>query len=241
MNFLRFGVLSACLCLLSGCGIIDYYFLPAPEDTVQEIYENAQDAMRDQRYKDAIESYTKIKDNYPFSPYAIEAELAVGDAYYLLEKYPEAAESYREFETLHPRHQSAPYVLYQIGMSELNSFTSLDRPTTMVQQALEYFNRLQETYPDTDYAAKAKEQIIACRKILAEHELFIGDMFWRMEKYGSARERYLYVVNNYPDVPQVPEHAAKKAEAAYFKDREQKAEQDRRKKHGHWRDWFDWL
>ena len=241
MKFFRFGALMTCLLMLSGCGIIDYFFLPPPEDTVQEIYENAQDAMRDQRYKAAIEGYAKIKDSYPFSPYAVEAELAIGDAYYLLKKYPEASEAYREFETLHPRHQAIPYVLYQIGMSELNSFTSLDRPTTMIQQALEYFTRLQESFPETEYAAKAQEQIIACRKILAEHELFVGDMFWHMEKYGSAYERYLYVVNNFQDVPNVAEHAAQKAEAAYFKDKEQKAELDRREQHGHWRQWFDWL
>ena len=27
---------------LNGCGIIDYYFLTPPEDTAQELFENAQ-------------------------------------------------------------------------------------------------------------------------------------------------------------------------------------------------------
>ena len=78
----------------------------------------------------------RLKDNFPFSPYTVEAELALGDAYYLDERYPEAAESYKDFESMHPRHEAIPYVLYQVGMSDLKSFISVDRPTTAVQESL---------------------------------------------------------------------------------------------------------
>ena len=241
MKLLRLVVLLVCLIALPGCGLIDYYFLPEPEDTAQELYENAGDAMRDKKYGTAAEYYTKIKDNYPFSPYALEAELSLGDAYFLDGKYAEASEAYKEFESLHPRHEAIPYVLYQIGMSELKTFISVDRPTTMIQQALEYFNRLQELYPDSEYATKAGGEIHNCRKLLAEHELYLGDMFWQMKKYGSAWKRYTYIVENFSAVPEVSEHARSKAEAAYFHYTEQTAEESRRKQNGHWSQWFDWL
>ncbi len=137
MKLVRIVVLLRVLALLPGCGIIDYFFLPVPEDTVQEIYENATEAMRDKKYGLAVDYYTKIKDNYPFSPYAIQAELSLADAYFLDEKYQEAAEAYKEFESLHPRHESIPYVLYQIGISEMKMFVSVDTHTTMHQNALE--------------------------------------------------------------------------------------------------------
>ena len=216
-------------------------FLPPPEDTVQEIYELAKDSMQEKKYKTAIKYYTKIKDNYPFSPYALEAELAVGDAYFLLEQYSEASEAYQEFESLHPRHESIPYVLYQIGLSEFKTFYSIDRPTTMVGKALEYFKRVQESYPESEYAIKAAQQITECRKIMAEHEMFVGDMYWQMKKYGSARDRYLYIINNYQDITELKDHAQKKAEAAYYMEKEQQGESDRRKVHGNWRDYFKWL
>lgn len=108
----KLPVLSLLVCLLlSGCGLIDEYFLPVSEDTVQEIYENGNDAMRAGEYAKAAESYARIKDDYPFSPYAVEAELSLADAYFLNKKYAEAAEAYRDFETLHPRHSAIPYVL----------------------------------------------------------------------------------------------------------------------------------
>lgn len=239
--FLRHLILLISLTLLPGCGIIDYYFLPPPEDTAQELYENANDAMREKKYSQAAEYYTKIKDSFPFSPYAVEAELSLGDAYYLNDKYVEASEAYKEFESLHPRHEAMPYVLYQVGMSDLKSFVSVDRPTTMVQEAIEYFNRLREQYPDSEYAAKAATEILAGRKILAEHELYLGDMYWNMKKFGPAWKRYSYVADHFGDVPDVSEHAKEKAKAAYFKFQSTEGEQSRQDVEGSWRKMFDWL
>ena len=238
---LRHLVLAFSVFFLSGCGVIDYYFLPPPEDTAQELYENANDAMRDKDYYKAADYYMRIKDNFPFSPYTVEAELSLGDAYFLDERYPEAAESYKDFESLHPRHEAIPYVLYQVGMADLNSFISVDRPTTALQEALEYFGRLQETFPDSEYAGKAEEQIPKARKIIAEHELYLGDVFWNMKRYGPAWKRYTYVVDNFQDVPEVSEHAKEKALSAYYHYREQQSEEARRQIQGSWREWFDWL
>ncbi len=241
IKFVRILVLLSSFVFLPGCGIIDYFFLPKPEDTAQETFELARDAMQDKKYKEAAEYFAKVKDTYPFSPYAIEAELSLGDAYFLQKKYVEAAEAYKEFESLHPRHASIPYVLYQIGLSSMNQFISVDRPTTMVEQAMEYFNRVQQQFPDTEYSKKSAEQVHECRKRMAEHELYLGDMFWHMKKYGSAWRRYMYIVQTYPDVPEVSTHANEKASAAFHHYQKQLSETERRKLNSNWHEWFKWL
>ena len=119
-----------CTLFLSGCSIVDEYFLPPPDDTVQEIFEAGNDAMREKNYSQAIVYYTRIKDEFPFSPYVIESELALADAHYLDEDYILAAEAYKDFETLHPRHEAIPYVLYQLGMSLKKSYNSIDHSAT---------------------------------------------------------------------------------------------------------------
>lgn len=239
--YFRHLVLAACLLLLSGCGIIDYFFLPPPEDTAQELYEGANDAMQEKNYSQAAQYYTKLKDNFPFSPYTVEAELSLGDAFFLDGKYPEAAEAYKEFESLHPRHEAIPYVLYQVGMSNLKSFISVDRPTTSTQEALEFFGRLRETYPNSEYAQKSVEEMKNCRWLLAEHELYLGDVFWNMNNYGPAWRRYTYIVDNFPDVPEVSAHAKEKALSAYYRYREQQSQKAREQIQGSWKRWFDWL
>ena len=233
--------LLACLMLSSGCGVIDSYFLPVSEDTVQEIYENANDYMLAKEYGKAADSYARIKDDYPFSPYAVEAELSLGDAYFLNEKYDKAAEAYKEFEGLHPRHEAMPYVLFQLGMSLKNSYRSVDQAATGVSEAVDYFSRLQHGYPDTEYAAKVPEQIAECRSLLAKREVYIGDVFLSIENYQSAWARYRYVTENYADVTDVAEYARKQGETAYMRYREKSAEDVREKREGSWKDYFRWL
>lgn len=238
-----FRALTVALCLFfaSGCGMIDYFYLPTPEETAQEIFEAGNDAMRDKNYVKAIAYYTKLKDNFPFSPYTQEAELSLADAQYLDADYQLAADSYKDFEALHPRSEAIPYVLYQTGMSLFNSYNSVDRPATNVQEAMEYFQRLKESYPNNEFAEKAGEYIQKCRVILAERELFLGNMFWRMGKYGSAWHRYSYIVDNFADVPEVHKVASEKAVAAYYRYREQESDEVRVEREGTWKNWFKWL
>ena len=235
-----FGIFILAI-LLNGCGIIDYFYLPPPEDTAQELFEAGNDSMREKNYLAASGYFSKLKDNFPFSPYAVEAELSLADCYFLDEEWGMAAEAYKEFETLHPRHEAIPYVLYNIGMANLNGYPSIDRPSTQVEEAYSYFSRLRESYPTTEYATVAEEKMKECRKLMAEHELFYADFYFRMGRYASALSRYQTIIRDFSDVPEIHSHAEVKAKAAFVKDREQRAESTREKREGSWKQWFDWL
>ena len=241
---MRDKILAISFCimfLISGCGIIDMVYLPPAEDTAQEIFEAANDAMAEKNYVRAVELYNKLRDTYPFSPYTIDAELSLADAYYLDEDYVLAADTYKDFESLHPRHEAIPYVLYQTGMSLMNQFSSVDRATTEVQDAYEYFNRLLQTFPDSPYSKNCEENMARCRKLIAEHELFIADVFWHMKQYGPAWHRYKYIAENFQDVKEVAEHASEKSMAAYHNYREEMSNETRVKRQGSWKKWFRWL
>ena len=41
--------------------------------------------MQEKNYSQAAQYYTKLKDNFPFSPYTVEAEVSLGDAFFLTE------------------------------------------------------------------------------------------------------------------------------------------------------------
>ena len=114
-NLLRSLLLCMSLTLATGCGIIDMIYLPPAEDTAQEIFEAGNDAMAEKNYVRAVELYNKLRDAYPFSPYTTDAELSLADAYYLDGEYVLAAESYKDFESLHPRHKAIEYVKAQFA------------------------------------------------------------------------------------------------------------------------------
>jgi outer membrane protein assembly factor BamD len=226
---------------LSGCGMIDYFYLPPPEDTAQELFEAGNDAMREKDYISASSYFSRLKDNFPFSPYAVEAELALADAYFLDEEWALAAEAYKDFESMHPRHEAIPYVLFSIGVANLNGYPSIDRSPQQVEEAYSYFSRLTESYPDTEYAAGAREQMTRCRRLMAEHDLYVADFYFRMDRYTSALLRYKDIIAKYQDVPEIAEHAQLKAKASLILDTEKRSEETRRQREGSWRQWFDWL
>lgn len=233
--------LLSLIIMLSGCGIIDYFYLPPPEDTAQELFEAGNDAVRDKNYVSAVGYFSKLKDNYPFSPYAAEAELSLGDCYYLDEEWGEASEAYKEFEAMHPGHEAIPYVLFNIGMANINGYPSIDRPTTQIEEAYSYFRRLVESYPGTEYADAAAEKMALTRRIMAEHELYYADFYHRMGRYSSALIRYQFIVANFEDVPDIHEHAKIKAHDTFIEKRRTESEKTREGREGSWKDYFKWL
>ena len=240
-TLIRFMLAAVLVTNLTACGVIDLFYLPVPEETAQELFEAGNDAMRDKDYSAAIGYYTKLKDNYQFSPYTIEAELSLADAFFLDEEWVPAIESYKEFESLHPRHEAIPYVLFNIGMASRHTYRSIDRPITPIEDAYSYFKRISEAYPDSEYAEQAREKMAECRRLMAEHELYIADFYYRIGKYGSAWSRYKNLVEQFKDVPDIYSHAEEKGQAAFIKHREDQARETREKREGSWKQWFDWL
>lgn len=235
-------VFAFVLLAVSGCAWIDSYFLPPAEDTAQELYEAGVDAMNSKEYGDAQEYFSKLKDRFPFSPFALKGEVGLGDAYFMDEEYRLALEAYKEFEALHPNNEEIPYVLYQIGNSNMKMFRTIDRRQENIKEGLEYFYRLVESYPDSEYADPAKDAIVKSRRILCEHEVYVADFFWRTDQFGPAWHRYQYVVENFSDIPDLRDYARKRAEYSYFEYQKSLSEEERMRIQGSWKLWLKkWL
>jgi outer membrane protein assembly factor BamD len=183
--------------LISGCSLFEESH--EMEQNADELVSQGSSAFVAGDYKTAVKSYTDLKDWYPFSKYAILAELKIADAHYHLKAYDEAILAYEEFERMHPRNEAVPYVIYQIGLSWFNQLGSIDRDHTPAKNSLTQFNRLIDQYPESEYAGRAKENIGKCLDNLSGHELYVADFYYKTKKYQAALKRYEYLVENYPE------------------------------------------
>lgn len=190
--FLFFTVILLC----SGCSFFDtpYEMGKSAEELVSE----GSSAFVAEDYKTAVKAYTDLKDWYPFSKYAILAELKIADAHYHLEEYDEAILSYEDFEKMHPRNEAVPYVIYQEGLCWFNQIDTIDRDYTPAKNSMAQFNRLSEQYPGSEFAQKAKKNIQTCLDNISGHELYVANFYFKTEKYKAALKRYEYLVKNYP-------------------------------------------
>jgi outer membrane protein assembly factor BamD len=224
---------------LNGCGVIDYYFLTPPEDTAQELFENARGFMQDKEYGEAIDSLTKLNDRYPFSPYATDARLMLGDAYALDLQFLEAVDAYEEFLNMHPRHEAIDYVLFQIGVNKYSFHHSIDLPHTQLGEAVESFRRLVSGYPQSVYREQALEYIVKCRKLMAEHEMFVADFYFKSGSYRAAWTRYRYIIDTFPELDEFVQLVESKAKVAYYY--AQKEDNDTKRHPSTFKQYFDWL
>ena len=190
-----------CLCLLlivalGGCA----WFETQEEKTANQLAQEGMEAFERGKYRGAIESFEKLRDWYPFSKYASLAELKTADAYYHLEEYEEAVYAYEAFESLHPRNEAIPYVIYQIGRCYYERMESIDRDQTATKKALDTFQRLRQAFPKSSYAMKADSHIKECYEQLAGHEFYVGMFYYKSKHYKTALDRFQTVLDEYPTV-----------------------------------------
>lgn len=176
---------------LSSCA----WFQKKDEKTAEELAAEGMNNFKRRKYEKSLESFRKLKDWYPFSKYAILAELKIADSHYYLKEYEDAIAAYEEFESLHPRNEAIPYVIYQIGRCYFEQIDTIDRDQTSTLKALEMFTRLINQFPESEYAIKAKEHIKKCHHNLAAHEFYVGMFYYNGRQYKAALNRFEAVLN----------------------------------------------
>jgi len=192
-------ILSSCAPLQSAIGNKLFRKGIRGGETPRELARVGMIYFQDKNYKKAIETFQKIRDLHPFSPYTILAELKIADSHYYKKDYDEALAEYEDFEKLHPRNEVVPYVIYQMGMCHFNRRLSIDRDKAATYEALHLFERLVRTYPESKYAAQAKERIKECREVLARHEFYVGKFYFKTKQYEAALGRFGDILREYPD------------------------------------------
>jgi outer membrane protein assembly factor BamD len=149
-------------------------------------------------YSSAIETFQTIIDNYPYSDYAVLAELEIADAYFEQSKYEEALSYYRDFSDLHPQNQKVPYSIFRSALSHQNRVKSPNRDQTATRDTLLYLDRLISKYPHSEYTAEAEELWREMRLQLALQIMGIADFYRKHDEFESAAARYRSLLNEYP-------------------------------------------
>ena len=192
--------------VFSGCGIMGWFGKKKNTDAPPDILaQQGIKELRNKNYIDAIDTFEKLKDRYPYSDQAVLAQIKLADSYYYKKKYDEALQAYKEFEKLHPTNKAVPYCIYREGLCFYRQRSTIDRDQTYTRNAIREFTRLKQKYPKSEYLPKADKYLARCRQDLAEHEFYVGNFYYQQGFYRAALGRYNYLIHNYPDVGQYHE------------------------------------
>lgn len=170
------------------------------ESDPSQLFQEAEEDVKNDHYQIAIEKYRSIRNKFPYSKFAIDAQLRIADVYFLQDAFPEAAVNYESFAELHPKHEKVAYAMFRIGKSYFNDTPStVARDLVSAQRALDAYDGFLHKFPTDAQAEEVKKDVSTLRNSLAEKEVYVGDYYFRNKNYNSATERYKKAARLYPE------------------------------------------
>jgi outer membrane protein assembly factor BamD len=149
-------------------------------------------------YQDAIDKFQDIIDNYPYSEYAVLAELRIADAQFAQHRWDEALNYYRDFAQLHPDHEKVPYTMLRTALCHERQSEKSVRDQTQTREAVAALDQLILRYPNAAETSQAEELWKKLRRKLAKQALTVGDFYFERDEYQSAANRYRSVIDEFP-------------------------------------------
>lgn len=197
------GAAAACSSK-TGAAAVDYSV------SAQKNYEKGLKELDKKDWIAAAKYFGFIKSRFPYSKYAVLAELRLADAEFGAEQYLEAIDSYRLFVKFHPTHEMVAngYVLYRIGEGYYKQLPgdfwlfppSYEKDQSATEDAANELKTFLDKYPDSPYRDRAKEILKLVGKRLADHEWYVARYYWDRRKPMATVLRLRRLLEKYRGV-----------------------------------------
>ncbi len=198
--------------LLSGCGSGESDKEKAAAlsaQPVEALYNNGLDALNARRFATASDQFTALEQNYPFSSWAVNAQIMQGYSLYLQNKYTDAIATLDRFIQLHPAHRDIAYIYYLRALCYYEQIADIQRDQKGTEQAMSALQEVVTRYPNSAFASDARLKIDLCRDHLAGKEMEIGRYYQKQHLYEAAVGRFQRVVDDFQTTAHVPEALAR--------------------------------
>ena len=156
--------------------------------SAQKNYERGLAKLGDKSWAAAAKYFAFIKSRFPYSKYAVLAELRLADAEFGAEQYLEAVDSYKMFVKFHPTHEMVVngYASLRIAEAYYEMLPgdfwilppSYEKDQSSVEDAEEELRNFLEKYPDSQFRKKAEALLAKVGRRLAEHEWYVARYYW---------------------------------------------------------------
>lgn len=195
MQFKKFFLIAALIIFVSGCAF--WQSKDVSKNNPEALYQQGYADYQKGRYEKAIVNFQKLKEQYPLHELALRAELGIADAHFSMKEFGYAEIAYNDFLNLHPANENLSYVMYQIGICHYNQLIDIDRDQTETWKALKEFEKLIVRFPTSKFSFLAEKKVKECKSRLAEHEYYVGELYFKMKHYKAAMLRFENIAKNY--------------------------------------------
>ena len=202
-------LLAACADTGTGDHAVTY------QVTAKQNYEKGIKELKDENYPEAMKFFVFLKQKFPFSKFAVLAELRIADTQFERGHYLEAIDQYKLFGRSHPTHEFVEdgYVGFKICESYYKQIPedffllppAYEKDQSATKDALREIDAFVEKWPKSKYVEQAKKMRAEAVRSLAAAELYVARFYWNRSKYRATAWRLEGMLKEYSGTALDPE------------------------------------
>lgn len=200
--------------LLASCGskqdqdsLLDY------TQSAERQYQEAMDEFDDEDCATADKLFQDVRKKFPFSRFAVLAEIRLADCEFIEGNHSEAAVSYQQFYKAHPTHEEAHYAAFRRGMCYLELIPGdyiitpppHERDQAATRDARAAFTYFLNTYPRSPLRERAEEHLSEVVDALVRHEMYVAEFYLSRDDRRAAAVRLEGIRASFPESSLVPD------------------------------------
>lgn len=181
-------------------------------------YEEAYELLEKKSYLSAIDELEELEARFPYGDYTEQTQLDLIYVRFKALDYPEAVAQADRFIRSYPTHEKLDYALYMKGLGnfymDLGLFDRISetdkaaRDLDSMRDAFQDFDELIQRFPQSPFAADARQRMVHIRNMLAEQELRAANYYARRRAFIASANRAQFVVRHFQESPAMPEALA---------------------------------
>lgn len=148
--------------------------------------------------KRAVEVYSMVIENQPFTAEAARAQYQVGLCRYTTENYLEAAFDYRRVIEDYAGSDWVDEASFGLAMCYYDMALPADYDQTPSQLTVDAVESFATRYPDDERLPGLREKQAEMQERIAQQQLLTAKFYEKRRKFGSAKIYYEVVVDKYP-------------------------------------------
>ena len=164
-------------------------------------------------YKEAIKRFEEVDRQHPYSEWARKALLMSAYSSYQAKEYDDTVAASKRYIALHPGTPDAAYAQFLIASANFDRIPTVQRDQSMTEKALAELEEVSRKFPNTEYAAAARQKMEVVRDQLAGREMDVGRFYMNKRNYTGAINRFKVVVTQYQTTRHVEEALMRLTEA----------------------------
>jgi outer membrane protein assembly factor BamD len=183
------------------------------EQPAAVLYNDGLGRLEKGQYDAAAKKFVELDRQYPHSEWTRKALIMQAHSYYSGGDYDDAIGAGRRFVAMFPSDKDTAYAQYLVGMSYYRQIPDVTRDQERTEKALIAFDEVYRRWPQSEYAADARQRALVARDNLAGKEMEIGRFYLKQRNYTGAVNRFREVIVRYQTTRHIEEALMRIAEA----------------------------